>query len=68
MKLIQFLRDNNLGYSEFGRRIGTSHEAVRRYALKGQAPASKQMRAVIRETGGAVRPNDFFDIPAGAAD
>lgn len=63
MTLADYLRANGLTYMEFGRRIGTTHEAVRRYAIKGRVPEPPILRTIMRVTEGAVRPDDFFPDP-----
>lgn len=62
MKLKHHLTEQGITYSAFARQIETSHEAVRRYADEGRVPTPDVMRRIIAATGGAVMPNDFFDL------
>lgn len=69
MKLADWLRANDVNFAEFGRRIGRSTEAVRRYANDERIPDRDTMPAVVRETSGHVTANDFYplDLPPTAA-
>jgi hypothetical protein len=64
MKLRVWLNREGISNAEFGRRIDRSAEAVRRYADLGRIPDAATMQVIIRETRGAVTPNDFFDMAA----
>ena len=48
--------------ADFARLVGASPAAVSRWR-RGQIPAPDHMRAIYRVTRGAVRPNDFHDLP-----
>jgi DNA-binding transcriptional regulator YdaS (Cro superfamily) len=49
--------------ADFARLCGASPAAVSRWR-RGMMPAPHHMRAIYRVTRGAVRPNDFYDLPA----
>lgn len=64
MKLAGYMSEHALTYAEFARRIGSAHaRTVERYAKGHQRPNAMMMAAIVRATGGAVTPNDFFDLP-----
>lgn len=62
--LRQWLTDQEVSNAEFGRRIGRTAEAVRRYAEGERIPDRETMPKIVRETAGKVDANAFFDIPA----
>jgi transcriptional regulator with XRE-family HTH domain len=62
MKLADWLKANDVSFAEFGRRIGRSTEAVRRYANEERIPDRDTMPAVARETRGLVTANDFYPL------
>ncbi len=62
MKLKTYLTQNNLTEAEFGEKAGLSQAAVNRYCAGKRIPDKDAMPAIIAATGGAVQPNDFFDI------
>jgi hypothetical protein len=61
--LPDWLRLNNVNYSEFGVRIGRSRESVRRYCSGEAIPDRDAMPRIYRETAGEVEPNAFYDLP-----
>ncbi len=63
MNLKSYLDVKSITYSAFARQIGTSAEAVRRYAERARVPTQDVMRRIHAVTEGAVQPNDFFDLP-----
>ena len=65
MKLKAHLDTSGQTYSGFARRIGTTAEAVRRYAEGERIPAPDVMVRIAKETDGGVMPNDFYPLPAG---
>lgn len=68
MKLATWLSENGLNFVEFGARIERSGEAVRRYASGERIPDRETMPRIVRETGGSVTANDFFDLDHAAVD
>lgn len=64
MRLSDWLRDNDITPAEFGRRIGArSRMTVPRYLDGSRKPDGETMAAIYAATGGAVTPNDFYDLP-----
>lgn len=68
MKLGVWLKQEELSFAEFGRRLGCSGEAVRRYAEGIRIPDREAMPKIVSETSGDVTANDFFDIDISTAD
>jgi len=64
MKLDEWLTEHGLTNKEFGRRIGRSGEAVRRYRGHLRTPDMGTMPLIFRATGGQVQPNDFYNLTA----
>lgn len=62
MLLQEWLSENGLSNGQFGGRISRTAEAVRRYASGERIPDREAMTAIVRETGGAVLPNDFYGL------
>lgn len=62
MRLHEFLAREKLSLAAFGKRIGVSSEAVRRYATEGRVPTPEVMRAIFKATQQEVAPNDFFGV------
>lgn len=64
MQLKVWCEQNKVNYSDLSRRLGAkSPETARRYVEGARIPSEEQMRAIFRVTGGAVTPNDFYDLP-----
>jgi hypothetical protein len=53
-------RDPEMTEAEFGDRIGKSQAAVNRYRKLLRYPEPDALDAIMRETDGAVTPNDFL--------
>jgi hypothetical protein len=64
MTLAQWLGDHELSFAEFGRRLGVTTSEARRFALGERIPRRPTMQRVFLVTGGAVTPNDFYDLPS----
>lgn len=62
MKLRDWLDERDISNGDFGNRIKRTAEAVRRYAAGERIPDKDTMPLIVDATGGAVTPNDFFDI------
>lgn len=67
MTLTDYLAANGISYDAFGARLSVTGEAVRLWATGARYPSRKNMHAIVRETGGAVTPNDFLGPRADAA-
>ena len=63
MKLADYLDERNLTHSDMARRIGTSTEAVRRYANGLRLPKPEIMGRIIETTEGVVEHADFYPKP-----
>lgn len=68
MRLRQYLDERQLTPVEFGKRIGRKRLAVYRYMLPPENPQSRlpgraTMLAIFVATAGAVRPDDFYELP-----
>lgn len=61
MTLRDYLAAEKLSFSEFGRRIGTSHETVRRYVSGDRTPHWRIMQKIVLVTGAKVTANDFLE-------
>jgi len=62
MKLADYLSRHGITEKAFGELISASQAAINRYK-RGRVPTPEHMRSIIEKTGGAVTPNDFFDVP-----
>jgi len=67
MKLTTYLRENDLTVTALARSVGVDVSTMHRIVHGKHIPGQKTMRAIIRETGGQVQPNDFFDLLGEAA-
>ncbi|MCR9256203.1 MAG: helix-turn-helix transcriptional regulator [Alphaproteobacteria bacterium] len=64
MKLADWIRAQNLTLSEVGRACGVdNHSNFRRYVTGKTIPRPETMARIVEVTGGAVQPNDFYDLP-----
>jgi hypothetical protein len=63
MKLGDWLEARELRPADFAPRINRTAEAVRRYVVGERIPDRETMPLIVRETGGEVTANDFFDLP-----
>jgi post-segregation antitoxin (ccd killing protein) len=71
MTLSDYLRQTGATLQQLGAKIGVSHSTVQRWATGRATPRDQvTMEALVRATGGAVTPADFFPVAArlGAAD
>lgn len=68
MQLGSWLNKRKMAYGEFGALIGTSAEAVRRYAIGLRTPRRMIMQKIVEATNGSVRPGDFYQVAIGEAD
>jgi transcriptional regulator with XRE-family HTH domain len=67
MQLGVWLEASGCSNAEFGKRIGRSAEAVRRYAGGERIPDRETMPRIVDATNGKVTANDFFGIAQAAA-
>ena len=63
MKLGDWLKLNNVSRAEFARRTGLSKGSISQFCNQDSAWVSRETaEQIVRETGGAVTPNDFLKI------
>lgn len=62
MRLEQWLKDNRQSRAEFARRLGVPRSTIDRILRDRRSPTHAVMEKIIAATGGAVLPNDFFDL------
>lgn len=63
-RLDEFLGQDPEVAKRFAQRIEVAPFSVRRYRLGQKIPKPEVMNKIVRATGGAVMPNDFYDIPS----
>jgi TorA maturation chaperone TorD len=61
MKLSRYLADAGLSISAFARKAGLQVSTVHRAVHGRVMPSEATIRAIMRATDGAVRPDDFYD-------
>lgn len=64
MTLDEWLSQSPLKDHEFADAIGVSRVTLFRFKTRRRIPDRDIMESIHRETGGAVSPNDFFDLDA----
>ncbi len=64
MRFAEYLATHNHSDAEFAALIGVTRQAVHRYKTGERVPDQAIMASIFEVTGGAVTPNDFFNIPA----
>lgn len=65
MQLKDYLKQAELNYTEFAKRIGVATaRTVQRYADGKRLPEPEIMRKINDATDGKVTPNDFHNIAA----
>lgn len=63
MRLADYLAQKGLTQAVFARKIGVSQGSVARYLKGERRPNWAVLQRIQKVTGGAVRPEDFFDAP-----
>jgi transcriptional regulator with XRE-family HTH domain len=66
MRFAKYLTDRNHTDAEFAALIGVTRQAVHRYKAGERIPDQATMTKIFEVTGGAVTPNDFFNISEAA--
>ena len=61
MTLSDYLRKNQLSFTDFGKSIGITSQAVARHSRGERWPRPEIMRRIVNATDGSVMPNDFLD-------
>ncbi len=65
MKLGAWLQQNNISRTDFARRVGLSKGAISQICNQDGAWVSRETALhILRETSGAVTPNDFLSCDA----
>ena len=62
MNLKQYIDENQMSYTQFANILGVSAKTIQRYAAENRVPRSDVMALIVQATGGAVMPNDFYDV------
>ena len=60
MLLSEYLRKRSMSLTEFAERLGVVVSTVSRYASGERIPSRDLMLRIERETGGRVKPGDFY--------
>jgi len=61
MKLEAWLENTGRTSASFARELGVGPSTVHRLLKRERKPSYEIMEKIIAATGGAVRPDDFFD-------
>ena len=62
MNLKQYIDENQMSYTQFANILGVSAKTIQRYAAENRVPRGDVMALIVQATGGAVMPNDFYDV------
>lgn len=62
MKLSAYLRDGKVPMTHFAAEIGCDPGTMSRIVSGQQIPRRSLMERIFQATGGAVEPNDFYDL------
>ena len=62
MNLKQYIDENRMSYTQFANILGVSAKTIQRYAAENRVPRGDVMALIVQATGGAVMPNDFYDV------
>lgn len=68
MKLADYLKENKILKHAFAEQIGCAPSTISRLLSGKHVPDRETMTKIIEVTGGAVTPNDFFDLPKSATE
>jgi len=63
MQLRQYFAERGVTVADFADAIGVSVQTVYRYVHGERLPRRQIMDRIVYETGGEVRPDDFFLVP-----
>ncbi|MDH3595779.1 MAG: helix-turn-helix transcriptional regulator [Rhodospirillales bacterium] len=63
MTLDEWRVSQKLTMDALGRRLGVAAETAGRYCNNKRIPARAVMARIVAATGGAVQPNDFYQLP-----
>ena len=62
-KLQNFLETHNLKVADLAKALSVRHTVALRWANGDRIPTKENMQRIVAYTGGAVMPNDFYDLP-----
>jgi transcriptional regulator with XRE-family HTH domain len=62
MDLQTYISLKGMSQEQFAQRIGVKQKSVSRYAAGERVPHPKIMSDIYSATGGAVEPNDFYEL------
>ena len=62
MTLDEYLTERNITAAAFANKIERAVSTVTRIRKGDQHPDSDTLQSIVYATGGAVTPNDFFDV------
>lgn len=62
MKLLDWRRAHGLSQHQLAMRVGIKQPTIAKYEAGKLIPGRDAMQAISQATGGAVAPNDFFDL------
>lgn len=62
MTLAEYIRANDLTETAFAAKLGVNQSTVHRACKQGHIPSVGIMAAIFEETGGKVRPDDFYGV------
>lgn len=65
MNLKEYREKTGMTQAAFAKQIGCSQHSVSRYEVGLSRPTPKVMSRIVTVTGGAVTPNDFYDVSDG---
>src|SRR5271166_4917282 len=63
MELSTYLNQTGKSPASFAAEIGVSATTVYRYILGDRTPRREVLQRILHQTGGLVRPDDFFSTP-----
>lgn len=66
MKLESYLEKTKTSVADLAALLGVKRQTVYSYLRKEKIPSADTMARVVEVTGGAVTPNDFYDIGGNA--
>jgi transcriptional regulator with XRE-family HTH domain len=62
MRFDEWMTETRTRNAEFGRRLGTSGETIRRYRTGEREPDADTMKNIFDATDGQVTPNDWVGV------
>jgi transcriptional regulator with XRE-family HTH domain len=68
MKLAAWMEWTCTGDEELAAKVGVGRSMISRVRRGKRLPSYQLMQAIAEATGGAVRPDDFFDLPPARRD